>query len=120
MRSRIATSPLRLISRYGNTVTYTRVQEGVYNPSTSSVTNTESTTTPLAFKTGTSFRESQSPSIVGKEAVVFLIAGSSLAFTPKLGDKITDSEDKTFQVKMLSRIEIQDVVALWRLVCCSA
>ncbi len=119
MQSRLITSPQRLIARYGNAVTYTRVVEGVYNPSTSSVVNTETTTSPLALKTGTSFRESQSPSIVGKESLVFLIAGTSLAFTPELGDKITDSEGKKFQVKIVSRIEVQDAVALWRLVCIS-
>jgi hypothetical protein len=120
MMSNIATSPQRLISRYGRTVTYRKVLEGVYNPSTSSITNTETSFNVLAFKTNTSFRESQSPSIVGKEAVVFLIAGTNLAFTPELGDKIRDFENKSFQVKVVSRVEVQQVVSLWRLVCISA
>lgn len=117
MTKRIASSPVRLIERFGKSVTYKKKTLGSYNVQTSRVEPaTEVNYNIKAYKTDVSYRESQSPNIVGKSSVVFLIAGSNLGFIPNIQDLITDTED-TYQVMMLSKVEVNDVVALWRVVC---
>lgn len=105
-----------MISRYGKSVTYLKEEDGVYDPALSRVVRSAGTSYPVkAYKTDISYRESQSPNLVGKDSVVFLIAGVGLNFTPEVNDKISDDED--YQVMMISKVEVNDVVTLWRLVC---
>lgn len=112
----IANSPLRMINRYGKTCTYLKETDGVYDPALSRVVRSAGTSYSIrAYKTDIAYRESQSPNIIGKDAVVFLIAGVGLEFTPEFNDKISDGAD--YQVMMISKVEVNDVVALWRLVC---
>lgn len=112
----IANSPVRMIRRYGKDCTYLKELAGTYDPATSTVTRATGTSYVIkAYKTDVAYREGQTPNLVGKDAVVFLVAGADLAFTPELNDKISDSND--YQVMMISKVEVNDVVALWRLVC---
>lgn len=112
----IANSPVRMINRYGKTCTYLKEVDGVYDPATSTVIRSSGTSYSIkAYKTDIAYRESQSPNIVGKDAVVFLVAGVGLEFIPEFNDKISDDAD--YQVMMISKVEVNDVVALWRLVC---
>lgn len=112
----IALSAKRLIQRFGKDVTYTREAEGVYDPETATVTRPDGVEAVVrVYKTQVSYRESQSPNLVGKESCVFLLAGSDITFTPQINDKVFDGE--TYEVMILSKVEVNDIVALWRLVC---
>lgn len=116
MPRQIAQTPVRMINRYGKDVLYTRESEGVYNPATSSVERPVGITSILkAYKTLVSYREAQSPNLIGKDSAVFLIAGLNLGFIPQINDKISD--DSNYQVLMISEVQVNDITALWRLVC---
>lgn len=119
MRSNIPASTLRVINRYGKNVDYLRVSEGVYDIESSSMTQeTIVTVTVKSYRTKISYSESQNPSLIGKDSSVYLIAGKSINFVPDVGDRIVDSSDGSdYQVLLVSKIDLQDEIALWRLVC---
>jgi hypothetical protein len=106
----------RLIQRNGKDVNYTKETIGEYDPELSTVVGSTSVnTTVRVYKTDVTYKESQSPNLIGKESCVFLLAGYGLTFTPEISDKISDGT--VYEVLMLSKVEVNDTVALWRLVC---
>lgn len=112
----ITVAPRRLIQRYGKGVTYIKESKGVYDPATSTVVRSAPVNEPVrVYKTEATYKESQSPNLIGKESCVFLLSGFELNFTPEINDKVLDGQ--TYEVVMLSRVEVNDFVALWRLVC---
>ena len=79
---------------------------------------TEFEETVRAYRTKTSYSESQNPNLIGKDSAVYLIAGKSITFVPDVGDRIVDDVDSTdYQVLMVSKINLQNAVGLWRLIC---
>lgn len=119
MRSNIPNSTLRTINRYGKNVSYLRTIEGTYDIETSSMTEeTTISSTVKAYRTKISYSESQNPHLIGKDSAVYMIAGKSINFVPDVGDRIVDASDGSdYQVLFISKIDVQDEVALWRLVC---
>ena len=120
MRSNLLDSTARVIARFGRTISYLRVQEGTYDVNTSKMTEesilTESVT---AYRTKISYSESQSPSLIGKDTAVYLVAGKSITFIPSVGDRVVDfSDGSDYQVVLVSKIDVQDKVGAWRLICC--
>ena len=79
---------------------------------------TETESQIKAYKTKVSYSESQNPNLIGKDSAVYLIAGISLNFTPDTGDRIVDdADDSDYQVVVVSKVDLQGAVALWRLIC---
>ena len=71
-----------LIESAGVEITYKSVSEGVYDPNTLSVSNTETPETIKAFLTRLTSQEEKDPNLVNKSASVFLIANNSLTAAP--------------------------------------
>lgn len=119
MQSNLFRSTSRLINRYGRVVDYVVTTEGVYDVNTSSMSaETETESQIKAYKTKVSYSESQNPNLIGKDSAVYLIAGNSLNFTPDAGDRIVDDSDNSdYQVVVVSKVDLQGAVALWRLIC---
>lgn len=119
MRSNIPASTLRTIQRYGKNISYLRTVEGTYDVNTSSMTEESViTNTVRAYRAKISYSESQNPHLIGKDSAVYMIAGRSINFVPDVGDRVVDSSDGSdYQVLFISKIDVQDEVALWRLVC---
>ena len=119
MQSNLFRSTSRLINRYGRVVDYVVTTEGVYDVNTSSMSaETETESQIKAYKTKVSYSESQNPNLIGKDSAVYLIAGISLNFTPDTGDRIVDdADDSDYQVVVVSKVDLQGAVALWRFIC---
>ena len=120
--NRFATQSKRLVDKAGKAITYRRVVDGEYDPEEGEVVNTETSTQCKAFKVQANNSEIMSPSMIGKDISVFLIAGLDLNFVPKANDFIDYSNlTETFTVQVLQVKEhwAGDKVSLWRLVCAS-
>ena len=119
MRSGLIDSTQRVINRFGRNITYVRVTEGVYDVNTSSMTEeTEVQETLKAYRTKISYSESQNPNLIGKDSAVYMIAGKIVTFVPDVGDRIVDPLDGSdYQVLMISKVDVQDAVGVWRLIC---
>lgn len=108
-------TPTRLILRHGRDVSYTRVSEGTYDPATSSYTPSgEVTEVFKAYKTQTSFRDSQQPNLIGKESATYLVSGESISIKPNTGDTITDGDD-VFEVMGFSEITALGQSAMYKI-----
>ena len=80
----------QLIGMHGKTFSYTKVTQGTYDPSTGSVTNSESTTSLTAYKKHIKATQYNYPNLIGKDAASFLIASDSFVDAPSVNDKITE------------------------------
>lgn len=117
---RYATSAKRLINRSGQTCTIYPVSNGVYNPVTHEISNTEGPGVTLkAYHAPTEFRDSQNPSLVGKTLQTFFIATLDLPTKPGTGDRIV-SPFGTFRVAMVRSHNYSDGAAFWRVIAVAA
>lgn len=82
-------SSKELIYLQGVQVTYTSVSEGVYNPSTGSVSNTEFSKSVKAFPKKVKTSAYNYPNLVGKVVTEFLILATDLDTPPGLQDRVT-------------------------------
>lgn len=76
------------IARHGVDVDFISVQEGVYDVETSTVTNTETTTTIKAYPVAVVATQYNFPNLIGREVIKFLIAGDALLTKPAPMDKL--------------------------------
>lgn len=120
--SRFSNSSARLISRFGRTVTYTRVSEGEYNIETGEVEDSTSSSQCIkAYKTDNSNEDVNSPDLVGKQIVTYLIS-SELGFVPETDDIISFSFQNKDYKEVVRRVKENwagDCVAHYRIVCIS-
>lgn len=89
MSNPFITSAKKLIYRQGTSVSYISVTTGAYNVETGSVTNTEVTTSIIAFPKRVKVNNYNYPNLVGKEVLEFLIVCEDLPSAPKTSDKIS-------------------------------
>lgn len=108
-------TPARLIERHGVTVSYESIGSSTYDPATSTTTIAAgSTETPKAYKTNTSYRDSQQPNLIGRESAVYLISASDIISEPKPKDKITDGSD-VFEVVSYNQIKALGQTSMYRI-----
>lgn len=99
------TSARKLIYRNGVNVVFTRVQEGVYNSDTGTVTNTETTKTVKAYPENVTVNQYNFPNLINKEVVKYSVVSADLGYKPEPTDRITVNGS------VLSIVKVQDVVA---------
>lgn len=83
----------KLVYQHGVDVSYVKVTEGVYDVNTSSITNTESTSTIKAFPKKLKISSYSYPDLVGKVATEFIIVSQDLASDPDTQDKIIFNQE---------------------------
>ena len=76
------------IARHGVTIDFVKVEEGVYDIETSTVTNTETVTQIKAYPVAVQVSQYSFPNLIGKEVIKFLIAGDALLTKPSPQDKV--------------------------------
>lgn len=120
--NRFSKSSSRLIKRFGRKVTYLRVSEGEYNIETGAVEDTTTTDKCVwAYKTDNSDSDVNSPDLVGKQVVTYLIS-SDLGFVPETDDVITFTfQGKTYRevIRTVKENWAGNCVAHYRVVCIS-
>lgn len=116
MNAELLKAPVRLINRHGVMIQYKSVTQGVYDVETGSVSNTEVTYSLKAYQYQGMSLQKDFPDLVEKEVSVFLVAGLSCSFTPKVGDKIESGSD-LYSVSKIIKHQANSTVALWRFVC---
>jgi hypothetical protein len=92
LNTRARATALRLIDKYGKTVTYTHAVDGVYDPATGSAAPTETTYTIKAVVEDYTLRQAgagfQSGLIRDGDKQI-TIPAQGITFTPLAGDKVT-------------------------------
>lgn len=73
----------------GLSITFIRTVEGTYDTATGSVTNTEVSTSLIAFPKKVKTNQYNFPNLVGREVKEYLIVASDLANAPQPMDKVT-------------------------------
>lgn len=112
----ILQTPSRLIERHGRDVLYTPEGVGTYDPSTSSYTvSNEATETVKAYKTQTSFRDSQQPNLINRDSATYLISAQDISVKPKMQDNITDGSDE-YEVVVVQEITARGVSAMYKVI----
>lgn len=86
--NKFLTNTKKHITRHGVTIDFIKVEEGVYDTETSTVTNTETVTQIKAYPVAVQVTQYNFPNLVGKEVIKFLIAGDALVTKPSPMDKI--------------------------------
>jgi hypothetical protein len=76
------------ISKHGTSASYVEVAQGVFDPNTLGVVNTQTTHTVTTFQSSIKVNQYNYPNLVGKEVGMFYLANNNLLFTPKIRDKI--------------------------------
>lgn len=104
------------IQREGVTVTYSSTTQGVYNPETSTVTNSTSQTVLKAFPAVCTFSEQQNPNLVGVASKAFLMTSTDLLSKPKPNDEILQGTDK-YTVKIVKEHWGSGVLCMYRVLC---
>lgn len=104
--NKFLTNTKKHITRHGVTIDFIKVEEGVYDIETSTVTNTETVTQIKAYPVAVQVSQYNFPNLVGKEVIKFLIAGDALAVKPSPMDKII------YNGGSYSVVEQQDYTAL--------
>lgn len=104
--NKFLTNTKKHITRHGVTIDFIKVEEGVYDIETSSVTNTETITQIKAYPVAVQVTQYNFPNLVGKEVIKFLIAGDALVTKPSPMDKII------YKGSSYSVLEQQDYTAL--------
>lgn len=83
----------RAISMHGKSATYKSVSASVYSIETGTNVDTSVDYTLMVYRKQIRATQYNYPSLIGKDSSMFYIANDSLAFVPKLKDKILyDSE----------------------------
>lgn len=80
---------LRAISQHGETCSYTKVTEGVYNVETGSTSNTDNSYSIKMYKKHIRSTQFNFPNMIGRESALFYLANNKLTFAPAIKDKIT-------------------------------
>lgn len=104
--NKFLTNTKKHITRHGVTIDFIKIEEGVYDIETSTVTNTETVTQIKAYPVAVQVTQYNFPNLVGKEVIKFLIAGDALAVKPSPMDKII------YKGGSYSVVEQQDYSAL--------
>lgn len=78
----------KLLTKFGKSATFTRVTEGEYDPSTGTVTNTETTSDIHTYQNSPNDTQLASGQYTLNSAI-FLVSAQELGFTPGINDKIT-------------------------------
>lgn len=112
---------LKLINKYGNTVTIVQQLQGAYDPATSSNSVTTQSMTikglPEEYAETIRFLGEKLGStgvIEGDKKVTIAGASSNLKFVPAVGDKATVS-GATYGIIGVAAVELNDVVPLYAL-----
>lgn len=102
------------IQRNGVSINYKKVGVQAYDPSTGSVTSTDTQYTVMSYPKHIRASQWHFPDLIGKEAIQFYIAGDQL-FTPELKDSISfDSVD--YRVESIQKHFAAGMVCLYRIV----
>lgn len=120
LTKRFQDSSQRLINRFGTLRTYVRLVGEEYDVETQTMTATEELHEVKVFKTDPKEREMKHPNLVNKESAVMMIAASSLAFKPKVGDIVREAymnETNNFRVETIKENWAGSEIVSWRLVC---
>ena len=88
MSNRFLLASIDAINRNGIDCSYIKVQTGVYDIETSSVTNTEVSYPVRMYKKHVKTNQYSYPNLIGKNTGLFYLANYQLAFTPYPKDKI--------------------------------
>lgn len=88
MSNRFLLASINAVKRNGLSCSYIKVQTGTYNVETSSVVNTETTYSVIAYKKHIRTSQYSYPNLIGKDVGIFYLANDSLGFTPSVKDKI--------------------------------
>jgi len=103
-----------LIYPNGIEVVFKKVIEGVYDPNTSSVVNTETSTTIKSFPKNIKATVYNYPNLVGKEVMEFLVVATDLTSKPDTQDKIVKGSD-TFLVERVRENYADGQVIIYQL-----
>ena len=82
-----------VLKMHGSIGTYSRVSASVYNVETGVNTDTSSSYSVQMYKKHLKANQYNFPNLIGKDAALFYIATDSLAFAPKVKDKIVYGSD---------------------------
>lgn len=105
----------KMLSMHGMLGTYISSASGVYNIETGKVTNSETSYSVQMYKKHLKASQYNFPDLIGKDAAIFYIANDSLAFVPKINDKITYNAE-TFMVSSYAEHIAKGSVVLYKLI----
>ena len=108
-------STKRMIDQHGQSVTYTKVTEGVYNIETGSTTNTDTNYSVKMYKKHIKSTQYNYPNLIGRNAVMFYLVNFELEFTPNIRDKIT-AGGETFDIESIAEHSARGEIVLYKLI----
>ena len=104
------------INLHGESCTYTKVQEGTYNVSTGSVTNTETSYTIKVYRKQIRATQYNYPNLIGKYGILVYMVPSTNVGTIDTNDRITFGSD-VYTVDSYQEHRANGELCLYRIVC---
>lgn len=104
----------QMILRHGKSCTYKVVTEGVYDPETSSVTNTEEEYTVSLYPRHVKANQFNYPNLIGKDICFFYLSAWNLSFKPTSGDYIEIDSD-VYKVESVQKHSALGSVELYKI-----
>jgi len=106
---------IRAISTHGLACTYSKVAS-VYDVETSVATKTLTSYSTKAYKQHLKATQFHYPSLISKDAALFLLSGFELGFTPEVEDQIQQGSD-IYKVQQIQEHSAYGGVFLYKLAC---
>lgn len=116
LASSLSATAIRLLNKYGNSVTVTQEVSGTYDPTTSTAAITTQTMTikglPEEYAESLRFLGAKldTPNSITENDKKLTIQGTNLQFIPIVGDKVTiTTEAKTYGITGVGKVWVDDV-----------
>lgn len=106
------------VSEHGLLCKYKKVGAQAYDPSTGSVTSTDSEYSVKMYPRHLNATQWSYPDLIGKDAIMFYLAGGQ-SFTPEVKDSI-EYDLKTYKIQTIQRHMANGVICLYRIVAVKA
>ena len=108
-------SAIRAITTHGSNCTYSKVAS-VYDVETSIATKTLTSYSIKAYKQHLKATQFHYPSLINKDAALFLVSGYQLGFTPEVEDQVVILSE-TYKVQQVQQHSAYGSIFLYKLAC---
>jgi len=106
---------VKAISTHGSACTYSKVAS-VYDVETSTATKTLTSYSVKAYKKHLKATQFHYPSLINKDAAMFMLSGYQLGFKPEVEDQIQQGSD-TYKVQLVQEHNAYGSIYLYKLAC---
>jgi hypothetical protein len=105
----------QLIAKHGIVSTYKVVTEGLYDPNTSTVVNSETNYAVTLYRKHIRANQFNFPNLIGKDISLFYLSPIGLSFVPTAGDYIV-YDSQTYKVDSVQKHAALGQVELYRII----